>query len=77
MVPAFGARGAAVTSTLSYALIFFLVAFYFSLKTGRGPVETFVLRTSELRNLFTPRRWLSSAKAAQLADENNSANAER
>jgi O-antigen/teichoic acid export membrane protein len=65
MVPAFGARGAAVTSTLSYALIFFLVAFYFSLKTGRGPAETFVLRTSEFRNLFTPRRWLSSAKAAQ------------
>ncbi|MGZ5481687.1 MAG: oligosaccharide flippase family protein, partial [Pyrinomonadaceae bacterium] len=65
MVPAFGARGAAVTSTLSYALIFFLVAFYFSLKTGRGPAETFVLRTNELRNLFTPRRWLSSAKAAQ------------
>lgn len=65
MVPTFGARGAAVTSTLSYALIFFLVAIYFSLKTGRGPAETFVLRTNELRNLFTPRRWLSSAKAAQ------------
>ena len=65
MVPVFGARGAAVASTLSYALIFFFVAIYFSLKTGRGPAETFVLRTYELRNLFTPRRWLSSAKAAQ------------
>ena len=42
IVPAFGARGAAVTSTLSYALIFFLVAIYFSLKTGRGPAETFL-----------------------------------
>lgn len=58
MVPAFGARGAAVTSTVSYALIFFLIAIYFSMKTGRGPAETFLLRTNELRNLFTPRRWL-------------------
>ncbi len=58
IVPAYGARGAAITSTLSYALIFFLVAIYFSMKTGRGPAETFVLRTNELRNLLTPRRWL-------------------
>ncbi|MGQ0762877.1 MAG: oligosaccharide flippase family protein [Acidobacteriota bacterium] len=65
LVPTFGARGAAVTSTLSYALIFFLVAVYFCLKTGRHPAETFVLRTDELRNLFTPRRWRSSVKVAQ------------
>jgi len=65
VVPAFGARGAAVTSTLSYALIFLLVAIYFCMKTGRGPAETFLLQANELRNLFTPRRWLSSAKAAQ------------
>ena len=58
VVPAFGARGAAATSTLSYALIFLLVAIYFCMKTGRRPAETFVLRTNELRNLFTPRRWL-------------------
>jgi O-antigen/teichoic acid export membrane protein len=65
VVPAYGARGAAATSTLSYALIFFFVAIYFCMKTGRRPAETFVLRTNELRNLFTPRRWLSSAKVAQ------------
>lgn len=65
LVPAFGARGAAVTSTLSYALIFLLVAVYFSMKTGRGPAETFMLRAHEVRHLFTPRRWLSSVKAAQ------------
>jgi O-antigen/teichoic acid export membrane protein len=65
VVPAFGARGAAMTSTLSYALIFVLVAVYFRMKTGRGPIETFLLRTHELRNLFNARRWLSSAKAAQ------------
>jgi O-antigen/teichoic acid export membrane protein len=63
MVPSFGARGAALTSTLSYALIFFLVAIYFALKTGRGAAETFLPRANELSNLFTPRRWLSSAKA--------------
>jgi O-antigen/teichoic acid export membrane protein len=65
LVPAFGARGAAASSTLSYTLIFLLVAIYFCMKAGRRPAETFVLRTNELRNLFTPRRWLSSAKAAQ------------
>jgi O-antigen/teichoic acid export membrane protein len=65
LVPTFGARGAAAISTLSYALIFLLVAIYFCMKTGRRPAETFLLRTNELRTLFTPRRWLSSAKAAQ------------
>ncbi|HEY3104549.1 MAG TPA: polysaccharide biosynthesis C-terminal domain-containing protein [Pyrinomonadaceae bacterium] len=66
LVPKFGARGAAVTSTVSYALIFLLVAVYFCAKTGRGPLETFLLRSHEFRTLFTPRRWLSSAtKAAQ------------
>lgn len=65
LIPTFGARGAAVTSTLSYALIFILVAVYFAVKTGRGPGETFMLRAHEFRNLFTPRRWLSSAKPAQ------------
>ena len=63
VVPAFGARGAAAISTLSYALIFVLVTVYFCMKTGRSPAETFLLRTNELRNLFTPRRW--RAKAAQ------------
>ncbi|HEV8588570.1 MAG TPA: polysaccharide biosynthesis C-terminal domain-containing protein [Pyrinomonadaceae bacterium] len=66
LVPKFGARGAAATSTVSYALIFLLVAVYFCAKTGRGPLETFLLRSHEFRTLFTPRRWLSSAtKAAQ------------
>ena len=65
LVPTFGARGAAATSTLSYALIFLFVAVYFCMKTGRRPAETFLLRTNELRNLLTPRRWLSSFKTAQ------------
>jgi O-antigen/teichoic acid export membrane protein len=67
VVPKFGARGAATTSTASYTLIFLLVAVYFCVKTGRGPIETFFLRADELRQLTSPRRWLSSAKAAQQA----------
>ena len=51
-VPKFGARGAAVNSTLSYGLIFLLVAVYFHIKTGRGPAETFILRFHELRRLL-------------------------
>jgi O-antigen/teichoic acid export membrane protein len=56
LVPRFGARGAAVTSTFSYALIFGLVAVYFCMKTGRRPAETFLLRRHELRDLFALSR---------------------
>lgn len=52
VVPRFGARGAAVNSTLSYVLIFLLVAVYFRLKTGRRAAETFILRIDELRRLL-------------------------
>jgi len=52
-VPAFGARAAALNSTLSYALIFFLVAWYFCRKTGRRPAEIFLPRLDDLRELFT------------------------
>ena len=48
----FGARGAAVTSTISYSLIFLFVAVYFCLKTGRRPLEIFLLRSGELRHLL-------------------------
>jgi len=52
LVPVFGARGAAATSSLSYTLIFVLVAGYFCLKTGRRPAEIFLLRRGELRDLL-------------------------
>jgi len=52
LVPVFVARGAAVTSTLSYSLIFLFVAVYFCLRTGRRPVEIFFLRRRELRDLL-------------------------
>lgn len=65
LVPVFGARGAAVTSTISYALIFVLVAVYFCMKTGRRPVEIFLLRSRELRNLLVQVRLASPTKAPE------------
>jgi len=57
LVPTFGARGAALTSTVSYALIFALVTVYFCLKTGKTPSETFLLRSRELRELLARARF--------------------
>lgn len=52
LVPAWGARAAAVNSTISYGLIFILVTIYFRRKTGRSLSQIFVLRGHELRDLF-------------------------
>jgi O-antigen/teichoic acid export membrane protein len=52
-VPRGGATAAAVNSSLSYALIFLLVATYFCLKTARQPGEIFVLRREELRQMLS------------------------
>jgi O-antigen/teichoic acid export membrane protein len=51
VVPTFGGRGAAVTSSLTYALIFTLVAVYFCRQTKRGPGEIFLWRSDDLRTL--------------------------
>ena len=59
LVPRFGARGAAVASTISYALIFFLVAHYFTAETGRPLSDALLLRGSELRHLLTLRSFRS------------------
>lgn len=56
VVPAFGARGAALVSTVSYALIFTLVLSYFRAKTLRRFSETLLLRRTELRRLFARLR---------------------
>jgi len=63
LVPAFGARAAALNSTLSYALIFVLVAWYFCRKTGRRPGEIFVPRAGDVRQLFA--RLVRHADAGQ------------
>ena len=56
LVPRFGARGAALASTISYALIFLLVGLHFRSVTGRTFSETFLLRSSEIRQLLNLRR---------------------
>lgn len=56
LVPSFGARAAAVNSTVSYALIFFLVLVYFCRKTGRRPGEIILPRAHDLRELFARTR---------------------
>jgi O-antigen/teichoic acid export membrane protein len=48
LVPRFGASAAATVSSISYALMFILVAGYFSSRTGRGFSEMFIVRRGEL-----------------------------
>jgi O-antigen/teichoic acid export membrane protein len=55
LVPRFGARGAALASTLSYALIFGLVLFYFRQQTGQPLSFTLMPRRVELRELLSGR----------------------
>ena len=62
LVPVLGARGAALTSTLSYALIFVLVTIYFWMKSGRSPAEMFLLRGDELHDLLGKLRRVVFSK---------------
>lgn len=52
-VPRMGAQGAAVASTVSYALIFVFVTRQFLSATGQSFANVFVLRRSELRQLLS------------------------
>jgi O-antigen/teichoic acid export membrane protein len=54
-IPRFGAIGAAVISTVTYALIFVLVATYFRTKTGNRLSTVLFLRQGELRQLLNPK----------------------
>jgi O-antigen/teichoic acid export membrane protein len=65
LVPAWGARGAALSSTVSYALIFALVTIYFCRKTGRRLTEMFLLSNRELRDLLSRTSQLASQAKAQ------------
>ena len=69
LIPVFGARGAAITSTLSYSLIFLLVAVYFCVKTGRHTAEIFLLRSRELRDLLVQVGLASPASSSDNAPE--------
>ena len=55
LVPAFGARGAALASTICYTLIFALVVFYFRAKTGNALSNMLLLRAEEWRALLKTR----------------------
>jgi O-antigen/teichoic acid export membrane protein len=57
LVPGFGARGAALASTIAYAMIFALVMLYFRLKTGHSISSATLLRAAELRDLFDKKRF--------------------
>jgi O-antigen/teichoic acid export membrane protein len=61
-VPAFGARAAAINSTVSYALICFLVVAYFGRQTGLNPLLVFAPRVHELRTLITRLQRRAFAK---------------
>jgi O-antigen/teichoic acid export membrane protein len=64
LVPSFGARGAALASTISYALIFALIALYFRARTRRRLSEALLLRGAELRELVKAGRLkLDSGRA--------------
>ncbi|HEX8476444.1 MAG TPA: oligosaccharide flippase family protein [Pyrinomonadaceae bacterium] len=56
LVPAHGARGAAFASSLSYSLIFALIAFYFRAQTGNSFRTSFLLRGAELREMLSLKR---------------------
>lgn len=45
LVPRYGAQGAAIASSISYAMIFALVALHFHTSTGRSFADVFVLRS--------------------------------
>ena len=53
LVPRWGARGAAAASTISYLLIFLLVGIRFRKTTGCSWSDAFVMRSPELRRLFS------------------------
>lgn len=53
LVPTYGARGAAVASTASYAMIFALVALYFRARTRRTISEALILSGAEVREILT------------------------
>ncbi|HWT02298.1 MAG TPA: flippase [Pyrinomonadaceae bacterium] len=56
LVPVFGARGAAAASTLSYAMIFALVVFYFHRRTGQTLAAVLVPRRAELMRTLAAGR---------------------
>jgi O-antigen/teichoic acid export membrane protein len=64
LVPPYGARGAALASTVSYTIIFVLVALYFRARAGRSLSEALLPGKAELRELLLMgRRRISAGRA--------------
>jgi len=62
LVPAYGARAAALNSTISYGLIFLLVAVYFGRRTDHNPLLVFAPRAGELWTLIAKLQRRAGAK---------------
>jgi len=62
LVPRYGARAAAVTSSLTYALIFLLVGWYFRRETGSTISNALLLTPNEFMNLPALVRLGSSSR---------------
>jgi O-antigen/teichoic acid export membrane protein len=63
-VPRMGAPGAAVASTLSYALIFALVTRQFLAATGQSFANVFILKRSEFRQLLSLSAFVGAARGS-------------
>jgi O-antigen/teichoic acid export membrane protein len=59
-VPRYGALAAAAVSSISYALIFAFVAFYFSRVTGIGLGRTLLISSSEVKDLLNLRAFAAA-----------------
>ena len=61
LVPRMGAQGAALASTVSYALIFALVTRQFLASTGQSFSNVFILRRNEMRQLMSLSTFVGAA----------------
>ncbi|MBD0326422.1 MAG: polysaccharide biosynthesis C-terminal domain-containing protein, partial [Pyrinomonadaceae bacterium] len=66
LVPPYGARGAALASTISYTIIFALVALYFRARAGRSLIEALLPGKAELRELLLLGRVGRGVSAGQI-----------
>jgi O-antigen/teichoic acid export membrane protein len=69
LVPKFGARGAAMASTISYTLIFALVFFYFRAATGKRMSNVLIVRARELREMLNAGGAMFSERWRTRADD--------
>jgi len=72
LVPQFGARGAALASTLSYAMIFVLVAYRFHRQTGQPLFKALLVRGYEVREMFTAARLVGRPRAKNIEEAGQS-----